>query len=222
MTTRKQSKVEPATRENLLGWLKRISADPIYVGIASAIVGALVGLAIPWAAHQLFGPPPDRIVLRIMDQEVQFAKNHRGDQAVKLYAPNAVVVDAGCQTPGVGTVYRGADAIRQRYEALPSFANLSHVNAQISWIPSNNSATRATATAETVGVISPATPIRGYEQWEFALFAGKWLITSFTYNLCFPSTSPTSSLPAPGPAQLTHGLASAPLGDWQNVNTIQT
>jgi len=189
MTTgQQQQEQEPVERAKRLDWLKRISAAPIFVGMASAVVGVVVGLAIPWAAHKLSAsePPPDSIVLQIMDKEIQFAKDHRGVQALELYAPNAVVVDAGCQNPGTGFVWQGADSIRRRYETLPSFASLSHANVHVSWIPPDNSANRATVTAETVGVILPRTPIRGHEQWGFKLINGRWLITSFFYNLCFP------------------------------------
>jgi len=185
MTAQEQQHREPTIRAKLLVWLKRVSASPIYVGIAATVAGVVVGLAIPWAVHEIFGPPSDSIVLQIMDKEVQFAEHHRGDLAVKLYARNAVVIDAGCQNPTTGSVWQGASAIRQRYKKLQSFASLSHDNAQISWYPSNSSAKSATATAETVGAVS-SIPIRGHEQWAFALFNGRWLITSFTYNLCFP------------------------------------
>lgn len=187
MTAEEQQRdQEPAAHTNELAWLRRISASPLYVGIASTVAGVVVGLAITWVVHKISEPPSDSIVLQIMDKEVRFAENHRGDLALQLYAPNAVIVDAGCQNPGTGSVWQGARLIQQRYETLPSFVSLGHDNAQIRWYPSNNSAKTATAMAETVGVISPATPIRGHEQWEFALINGRWLITSFTYNLCFP------------------------------------
>ena len=91
--------------------------------------------------------------------------------------------------PPSSIVTSGLVELHKRYESLPSFTHISHVNAAVTWVPNDNTASRATATANTVGAIEKddkRTPILGHEQWEFEKQGYSWRITSFIYNLCLP------------------------------------
>lgn len=80
--------------------------------------------------------------------------------------------------------------ILQRYQQLEAFSWLRHSDAEVSFTPDNAYATSATATAQTAGFIkpSPTLPagmeIHGNERWTFIQVNGKWLISSYIYNVC--------------------------------------
>lgn len=94
-------------------------------------------------------------------------------------------------SPGNSQTWRGLGQIRARYHALARFTWLRHFDAEVEWMPDNSRATRAIVRAQTAGVIAPsagspkAQYIHGDEVWAFARLGGKWLITSFTYNVCY-------------------------------------
>jgi len=127
-----------------------------------------------------------------MNEEAAAAKARDGTAVGRIYARNAVVTDAGCQSPGTSHSWTGLARIEARYRVLPRFSSIQHVNARVLWEPDDSRAVRADVTAETVGVIAPLNSsqkpqfIVGDELWTFALANGKWDITSFTYNLCRP------------------------------------
>jgi len=174
-------------------WRSREFVIAITGALVGAIVGAFLAFIFPVISHALNASPPDSTVIRLMDQDVLAALHHDGELASQMYSSSAVVIDAGCQSPDSGTVFTGREQIKQRYNTLPHFASLAHVNIHVTWIPNDKSATQATATADTVGALMSSAggpiPIRGHEQWTFALISGQWLITSFTYNLCLLSSS---------------------------------
>jgi hypothetical protein len=159
-------------------------------GVAGAGLGGLiVGSLLTFLLLSILSPGHlnDSIVTNLMDQDVNAAKSHDVGSLPQIYAYNAVVVDAGCQSSSPSSVWSGLPQITARYEGLPPFTLLAHVNVHVSWIPDNSSATQATATADTSGIAlvnGSSISLRGHELWTFAKIDGQWRITSFTYNLC--------------------------------------
>jgi len=140
------------------------------------------------------GPPPDSVVTVLMNEDVVAATTKNLAIVLQIYAPDAFVKDAACQSPGQSTTWRGLGPIKARYRALPGFASLGHEFAQVRFTPDTSRAATATATAQTVGFIKPSATsptgqyIHGDEVWTFARTGGRWLITSFTYNVCYPAS----------------------------------
>lgn len=171
------------------GWFKRLCTHPLFP-LLTAIIGAVLTFGLPLLYNHFIGPPDPHIVINYMNQEAQGAKMHDPTVVSRIYADDAVVTDAGCQSPATSTVWIGSAQIKGRYSALPSFATLEHVSAQVNWEPNFSWASKANATAETIGVIMPSNAsqkpqfIVGHEEWTFASKNGQWRITSFTYNLC--------------------------------------
>jgi hypothetical protein len=151
------------------------------------VVGVILGLVLPQLVALPFQHPSDSIVTDLMNQEVLAAKSQDVGSLPLIYAYNAVVVDAGCQSPSPSYVWSGLPKITDRYSGLTPFPLLAHVNVHITWLPDNSSATQATATADTSGIAlvngSPLS-LKGHELWMFAKIDGRWCITDFTYNLC--------------------------------------
>jgi hypothetical protein len=161
----------------------------------SVVVGGIiVGLLLAYF-HVLNEPPGIGNVTGLMKAEADAATAHDASVVFRIYDRNAVVIDAGCQTPGKSQTWKGYFQIYARYIALKKtrFLWLRHIFAQVSWEPNNAGATAASVTAETTGVIEPSTGRRkpqfivGHELWTFALVNRHWLVTSFTYNLCLPA-----------------------------------
>lgn len=175
-------------------WRRFVSRSPILatvlVTFAGAVIGAVVQLATARAVHNATKPPSIGVLINVMNAEA--AATRSGDLAAlaSLYAPGAVVTDAGCQTRGTARIWAGLNQITARYDRLPRFLSLRHVDPQVVWLPDNSTAAKAEVTAETVGVIAPPAkspnpvPVFGHELWTFALSQGRWVVTSFTYNLC--------------------------------------
>ncbi len=160
----------------------------------AAIVGAVLLAGVVWVYHQFtVSPPPDAsTVTSLMAQEIAAGETHDTALVDRIYAPGAVVTDAACQSPQDSRTWKGYGQLDARYLGLPRFLWLQHVFAQVTWDPDNSSASTATATAETAGVMLPATrhgksqSIVGRELWTFARVDGQWRITSFTFNMCVP------------------------------------
>lgn len=141
------------------------------------------------------GPPSPSAVTMLMNEDAEAAMTRKLAIVNRIYAPDAFVKDAACQSPGQSTTWRRLPQIRARYRALPEFSSLQHEFAQVRFIPDTARATRATATAQTVGHVKPSATspsgnyIHGDEKWTFARVGGQWLITSFTYNVCYPTSA---------------------------------
>ncbi|SRR5258708_22184351 len=151
------------------------------------LVVSIITLILTLGFQWVLGPPSDATVTQLMDQESQIATEHSVEPLTSIYDAQAVITDAGCLTPGQGTVWPGLTQIGDRYSNLGQFTTLQHSDPHISWVPNNFLAMKAYASAITIGgLVSPPGPIRGHEQWIFAKINGQWLITSFTYNLCLP------------------------------------
>ena len=168
------------------GWL----THPLFVGVACLLLGAALQYAGQGIANYL-GSVPTATVTGLMSQEAAAAKGHDLGLVARIYAPGAVVTDAGCQTPGASVSWIGLAHIKERYRALSMFASLQHADIQLSWESQNRWVSRASASADTIAVLEPAGGqkpqfIAGHEHWEFAKTGGQWVITSFTYNLCLP------------------------------------
>jgi hypothetical protein len=135
-------------------------------------------------------PSPQSFIVHLIREEAAAAKNHDISLVQKIYAPGAVVKDAGCFRPRGPKTWRGMDLIVTRYQHLGHFPSLSHNRIKIRLIPDTAQATKATATAVTAGFLNPSTrnprgqPLRGHESWTFALAHGPWQITSFTFDIC--------------------------------------
>jgi hypothetical protein len=177
----------PARRPAVPRWWRKLLKHPMVAAVIGAAVGAILTVVLPF----LFGPLPSSTVTDLMNQEAWVAARKLDiAQLNRIYAPDAVVTDAGCQTPGASTVWTGFAQIAARYNALPAFSSIEHVNVHVNWEPPFLWATKADATAETIGVIvssggsQQSQFIVGHEQWTFASENGQWVITSFTYNLC--------------------------------------
>lgn len=167
--------------------------SPMRATIVTAIVAIALAFGVPAVKH-LHAPPGTGTVLDLMNAEATATAAHDFAAITGIYAHDAVVTDAGCQSPGASQTWKGLARIEARYIALPSFSSLQHVNALVLWEPNDWRASKADVTAETVGVIAPSTSsqkpqfIVGNEQWTFADENGRWVITSFTYNLCLPTS----------------------------------
>jgi hypothetical protein len=125
----------------------------------------------------------------LMDKEAAASMTRDIATVSRIYAPNAYVIDAACRSPGSSVTWAGLDAITARYRALPRFASLRHVHAEVRWEPDNSRAAKAIVTAQTVGEMESSAGslqyIHGNEVWTFARLGGTWVITSFTYNVCY-------------------------------------
>jgi hypothetical protein len=167
-------------------WLKH----PLIIAVISIFLTLIVQQVLVQLT-QPPGPPTTQTVTALMNQETQAAMAHDTALVGAIYDANAVVMDAGCQTPNQGTVWSGLAAIMTRYRVLPQFASLNHTDPQVSWIQNNASATVAYVSATTIGALANAGGgsgqlLLGHEQWVFAKVHGQWVITVFTYNLCLP------------------------------------
>ncbi len=136
------------------------------------------------------GPPSASVVTVLMADEAAASLKHHPADAVRLYVSTAFVRDDACGKPNQSTTWYGRDRILQRYQQLGAFSWLQHQNAEVIFAPNNAQAASATATAQTAGFIkpSPTLPagleIHGNERWTFIRVNGKWLISSFIYNVC--------------------------------------
>jgi hypothetical protein len=174
-------------RQIISEWLKNILKHPLFVAIVAFILGFI---SMP-LYNLVYGHPPDTLVTNLMAQDVFAAKSQDVGPLPLIYAYNAVVVDAGCQSPSPSYIWSGLPKITDRYNSLPKFISLAHVNVHVTWIPDDSSATQATATADTGGIAlinDSQLSLRGHELWTFAKIDGQWRITGFTYNLCLPSS----------------------------------
>lgn len=135
---------------------------------------------------------PSTVVIGLMDQEAMAAKNQDLASVDRIYAPNAVVTDHACQPGEQFQTWNGRGEIETRYRDLPQFLSLAHINKQVTLIPNDSSAAKATATASTQGkfvmIASDGTQkqisLGGNEQWEFSKIGDQWFITKFTFSLC--------------------------------------
>jgi hypothetical protein len=164
---------------------------PLFVGVACFLLGAAAQYA-DQGIRNYVSRVPTATVTGLMSQEAAAARSHdSGGLAGRIYAPDAIVTDAGCQSPAASVSWVGLAQIEERYHALPAFASLQHADIQLSWESQNRWVSKASATADTIAVLEPASGqkpqfIAGHEHWAFAKTSGEWVITSFTYNLCLP------------------------------------
>jgi hypothetical protein len=163
---------------------------PLLVGVACLLLGVAVQFA-GQGVRDYVGQVPAAAVMGLISQEAAAARSHDLGLVERIYMPDAVVTDAGCQSSAPPVSWIGLVQIEDRYRALPAFASLQHVDVELSWDSQNRWASRASATADTIAVLEPAAGqkpqvVVGREGWEFAKTGGQWVITSFTYNLCLP------------------------------------
>lgn len=178
----------PPTRWRRL--LALLLQSNLVAAVVAAAIGAAMGVFIPQYLDALTQHPSNAIVTHLMEEEARAGVGHDWEHVRSLYASDAVVADAGCSS-NHPDIRQGINEIVQRYQTLPTVLALAHVNVAVSWDPDSSGATKATATAETIGETSNPDGTRqflgGYEQWTFARTDNQWLITSFIYNLCLPS-----------------------------------
>jgi len=160
-----------------------------------AVIGEKLVLAAPLAIYHSFGEPQGiGTVTGLMNVEAAAARAHDVTAVSRIFAPDAAVTDAGYQIPGASQTWKRFAEIYARYRAMPRFLWIQHLYAQVSWDP-NDSRAAADVTAETVGSLSPRpadgtpSPSWATKLWTFALVNGHWRVTSFTYNLCRPSSN---------------------------------
>jgi hypothetical protein len=170
--------------------VRGLLSHPLFVGVACFLLGVAFQYA-DQGIRNYVGRVPTATVTGLMSHETAAAKSHDLGLVARIYAPDAVITDAGCQTPGASVPWIGLAHIEDRYRALPAFASLQHADIQLSWESQNRWVSKASASADTIAVLEPADGqkpqfIAGHEHWEFAKADGQWVITSFTYNLCLP------------------------------------
>lgn len=128
------------------------------IGLLGIVLGALLGFYIPIKYAESVARPPDTIITDLMVKEAKAATTAdagKREAIIKsIYDSNAVVADASClsNTPAV---WQKWDNIIKRYQLVQAqkIISLYHVQVAITWNPSNNLATTATATAETIGLL---------------------------------------------------------------------
>ncbi len=161
------------------------------VGIVAALLGTILGYVLPIEVARTNAPPPVSTVTDLMDKEVEAGKQPNTRHVDQIYASGAAVTDAACRTPSASQSWYGYGPIEGRYQNLPKFEALYHVNVHVSYEPDNSDAARAEATSDTIGIMIPAgtsvpQTISGHEQWIFVKSGGRWVIQAFIYNLCQP------------------------------------
>jgi hypothetical protein len=161
--------------------------------MCAAIFGVIAVTVILAVVHSRNQPPGIGTVTNLMKEEVTAAETRNTALVDRIYTQDAVVTDAACQTAGASQTWQGYDRIDARYRNPGKFLWLQHVFAQVTWDPNDSNASTAYVTADTVGVLLPATShgksqsIVGHELWVFLRVDGQWRISSFTYNLCLPA-----------------------------------
>ncbi len=166
-----------------------------YSPMCAAVFGAILLAVILAAYHSRTQPPGIGTVTNLMKAEVTAAETRNTALVNRIYTRDAVVTDAACQAPGFSQTWQRYAQIDARYRNPGKFLSLQHVFAQVTWDPNDSQASTAYVTADTAGVLLPATshgrprPIVGHELWIFVRVDGQWRIASFTYNLCFTLNS---------------------------------
>lgn len=178
-------------------WVENHSATCTLI---AAFVGAIGGWGLPVLYGSLANPPALSTAMGVMDGDIQAAMtnnlNARASLVKSIYAPDAVLFDAGCPNPISARTWSGIDRIVERYQGLPRFSALQHVNVEAVWMPANSRATRAEVTGETVGVIAatrttPTQFIHAREVWllvrpgsRWIFPDDRWVIKLFAFDLC--------------------------------------
>jgi serine/threonine protein kinase len=137
------------------------------------------------------GQPLVSGVEQLANDEARAATTRDLGLVEEIYAPRAVVRDASCNQPGGTHVWSGQAEIVVRYQHLGgAFTGLKHKDYRVRFMPDSGQAQSASMTSETAGFFWQASvryPLHGYDQWAFARVNGRWLITSFTYDMCHPA-----------------------------------
>ncbi len=160
------------------------------IGAAATILGTIVGFAIPSVTTAMTGPPSENTVIALMDQEVDAGRSRSLGIVDRIYDSDATVTDAACRTPGASQSWHGRGEVETRYKGVPAFVSLYHVDVHVTWEPANRDASRAEATADTIGVFAPTSTspmgqaVYGHELWVLIKSGDQWVIQSFIYNLC--------------------------------------
>ncbi len=143
----------------------------------------------------LFNQPtldPTSAVISLMNKEVSAAEYHDLALVDQIYTSDAVVKDAACQPGDQRHIWNGRGEIETRYRDLPQFLSLAHIIKQVTLIPNDSPAVKASATASTQGAFVMVAPdgsqkqisLGGNEQWEFSKIGDQWFITKFTFSIC--------------------------------------
>jgi hypothetical protein len=157
-----------------------------------SMVIAIIVLLSTFLLRALLPPDPRTVLIDLMDQEVVVSTNHDLPSVDRIYTPNAVVTDAACQPGDQFQTWNGREEIKTRYHDLPQFLSLAHINKEVTLIPNDSSAVKATATASTQGIFVMVAPngtqkqisLGGNEHWEFSKIGDQWFITKFTFSIC--------------------------------------
>ena len=84
--------------------------------LIATILGSLVLSGLLWLYHGFSQPPPVTAVTTLMDEEATAAQKHDTSVVGRIYAPDAVVTDVACQTPGASQTWVGYAQISRRYK----------------------------------------------------------------------------------------------------------
>lgn len=177
----------PAVR----GWKRWDVAIIVALALASETVGVLVILPVSGHRYLRHEPPPAGAITALMAQEAEAGVTRDISLVDRIYAGDATVTDAKCQSPGAERIWANLNQIETRYRKLPKFLLIQHVDPVIRFTPDNSRATEASATAETVAETNPRNPAHrpvftfADERWTFERRGeGTWVITSFTFDIC--------------------------------------
>ena len=88
------------------GWFKRLYRHPLFP-LLTAIIGSVLTSGLPLLYNHFIVPPDSHIVTDIMNQEAQGVRMHDPTVVTRIYAADAVVTDAGCQTQATSTAWIG-------------------------------------------------------------------------------------------------------------------
>jgi hypothetical protein len=148
-----------------------------------SLLFALFSLAISYLVYVQNRPVSSVDILDTIRAEAKYSKNHDPEAALDLFEPDAVVRDAGARPP---QIWSGTTAIKERYEELPTFLELDHIDLTLSLDAAKEFARVRGSTIgeylDTSGKRIVISSVNG-EEWALRKEKGSWKIVSFSYDV---------------------------------------
>ncbi len=148
-----------------------------------SLLFVLSSLVISYLAFVQNRPVSSMDILDTIRAEAKYSKNHDMEAALALFEPDAVVRDAGARPP---QTWSGTMEIKERYEKLPTFIKLDHIDLILSLDAGKEF---ARVRGSTIGEYLDAggkriviSNVNG-EEWALRKEKGTWKIVSFSYDV---------------------------------------